>query len=105
MGEKAVGYSNEGYQATSRRVSRLSRHAEKRAQQRCISQASLPLVLAYGQREFDGHGGISYLMTSDSIASLRQAVGQTPRVDALAGVYAVVSVEDSTVITVGHRFG
>lgn len=52
MGKKAVGYSNESYQATSRRVSRLSSHAEKRAR-----------------------------------------------------VYAVVSVEDSTVITVGHRFG
>ncbi len=101
----AVSYSNEGYQASSRRESRLSRHAEKRAQQRCISKASLPLVLAYGQREFDGKGGIRYLMTSDSIASLRQAVGHTQRVDALAGVYAVVSAEDSTVITVGHRVG
>lgn len=27
------------------------------------------------------------------------------RVSRLAGVYAVVSAEDSTLITVGHRFG
>lgn len=100
-----MGYGNEGYQATSRRVSRVSRHAEKRAQQRCIDKASLPLVLAYGQREFDGQGGIRYLMTANSIESLRRAVGHTQRVDALAGVYAVVSAEDSTLITVGHRFG
>ena len=100
-----MGYSNEGYQATSRRVSRVSRHAEKRGQQRCIDNATLPLVLAYGQREFDGQGGIRYLMTADSIASLRRAVGHTQRIDALTGVYAVVSTEDSTVITVGHRFG
>ncbi len=67
--------------------------------------ARAALVLAYGQREFDGQGGIRYLMTADSIASLRRAVGHTQRVDALAGVYAVVSAEDSTLITVGHRFG
>lgn len=98
-----MSYSNESYQATNRRLGRLSLHASKRAQQRCIDKTSLPLVLAYGKREFDGQGGIRYLMTSDSIASLRRAVGQTQRVDALAGVYAVVSAEDSTVITVGHR--
>lgn len=99
----AVGYSNEGYQANNRRLARVSRHAEKRAQQRCIDKRSLLLVLAYGQREFDGQGGIRYLMTADS--SLRRAVGHTLRVKALAGAYAGVSAEDSTLITVGHRFG
>lgn len=44
-------------------------------------------------------------MTADSIASLQRAVGHTQRVEALAGMYAVVSAEDSTLITVGHRFG
>lgn len=101
----AVGYGNECYQANNRRLARVSQHAEKRAQQRCIDKTSLPPVLAYGQREFDGQGGIRYLMTADSIASLRRAVGHTQRVEALAGVYAVVSAEDSTLITVGHRFG
>lgn len=100
-----MSYSNEGYQANSRRPARVSRHAEKRAQQRCIDKTSIPLVLAYGQREFDGQGGIRYLMTAVSIAFLRRAVGHTQRVEALAGVYAVVSTEDSTLITVGHRFG
>lgn len=103
MEVNAVGYSNQDYQSTSRRLARLSRHADKRAQQRCIDKASLPLVLAYGQREFDGKGGIRYLMTSDSVASLQRAVGRTQQVEALAGVYAVVSTEDNTVITVGHR--
>lgn len=100
-----MSYSNQNFQSSNRRISQLSRHAEKRAQQRCIDKASLPLVLAYGQREFDGQGGIRYLMTADSIAYLRRAVGHTQRVDALAGVYAIVSAEDSTLITVGHRFG
>lgn len=101
----AVGYSNEGYQANNRRVARVSRHSEKRAQQRFIDKTSLPLVLAYGRQEFHGQGGIRYLMTADSIASLRRAVGHTQRVEALACVYAVVSAEDSTLISVGHRFG
>lgn len=98
-----MGYSNEDYQANSRRLARLPRRADKRAQQRCIVKASLPLVLAYGQREFDGKGGIRYLMASDSVASLQRAVGRTQQVEAPAGVYAVVSTEDNTVITVGHR--
>jgi hypothetical protein len=66
--------------------------------------AILPLLLAYGQREFDGKGCIRYLMTSDALDTLCRAVGRTKQVQALAGVYAVVSVEDRTVLTIGHRY-
>ena len=79
---------------------KASRHAEKRAQQRGVEQAALPLLLAYGKREFDGRGGVRYMMTADSVASLRRVVGNTQQVERLAGVYAVVSADDSTVI---HR--
>jgi hypothetical protein len=89
--------------ARSRRTS-ISQHANKRAQQRGIDKAALPLLLAYGRREFDGKGGIRYLMTSDSLATLRRAVGRTKQVEALAGLYAVVSATDQTVITMGHRY-
>lgn len=61
-------------------------------------------MLAYGEREFDGEGAVRYLMTSHSMACLQKAVGRTPQVEALAGVYAVVSVDDERVITIGHRF-
>jgi hypothetical protein len=98
-----MSYSNHQYERNPRK-SQLSRHAGVRAQQRGINTASIPLVLAYGHREFDGHGAVRYLMTSDSVASLTKAVGYTPQVEALAGVYAVVSVEDERVITIGHRF-
>lgn len=98
-----MAYSNQHYQSTSRHTGHLSRHADKRAQQRGIEIMSVPLVLAYGKREFDGKGGVRYLMTAESIASLRRAVGRTQQVEALAGVYAVVSAEDQTVITLGHR--
>jgi len=88
--------------ARSRRIS-ISQHANWRAQQRGIDKTALPLPLAYGQREFDGKGGIRYLMTSDSLETLSRAVGRTKQVEALAGVYAVVSATDQTVITMGHR--
>lgn len=98
-----MSYSNSNYEPSRRQRVALSRHADKRAQQRGIDYASVPLVLAYGRREFDGRGGVRYLMTEDSVASLRRAVGKTQQVEALAGVYAVVSAEDETVITIGHR--
>jgi hypothetical protein len=96
-------YGNVQYERTQRK-SQLSRHAAVRAQQRGINSASIPLVIAYGHKEFDGNGAIRDLMTTDAVASLQKAVGRTPQVEALAGVYAVVSVEDERVITVGHRF-
>lgn len=97
-------YGNQHYLAKRQLKAQLSRHADMRAQQRGIDQNSVGLVLAYGEREFDGHGGQRYLMTEKAMASLRRAVGKTPQVEALAGVYAVVSTEDPTVITLGHRF-
>lgn len=98
-----MSYNNRGFQSTRERRVSMSNHADKRARQRGIDKTALPLLLAYGQREFDGRGGIRYLMTSDSLDALSRAVGRTKQVEALAGVYAVVSPEDQTVITMGHR--
>ena len=82
----------------------LSKHAQKRSAQRGISKQCLPLLLGFGEPEYDGRGGIRYLMTADSIKRLRGAVGTTQQVENLAGAYAVLSVEDQTVITLGHRY-
>ena len=103
--ETILTYGNHHYEPTSRQKASLSRHADKRAQQRGIDQVAVPLVLAYGKREFDGRGGVRYVMTDDAMTVLRRAVGRSQQVDALAGVYAVVSAEDQTVITIGHRHG
>lgn len=99
-----MGYSNQGFESSRQRRAALSRHACKRAQQRGIDQAALPLLLAYGQREYDGNGAVRYLMTAESLSNLTRVVGRTKHVEALAGVYAVVSAEDNTIITVGHRY-
>lgn len=98
-----MAHTNQHFESTRSRRAILSRHAGKRAQQRGIDQGALPLLLAYGHREHDGVGGIRYLMTDSAMAALTRAVGRTKQVEALAGVYAVVSADDGTVITIGHR--
>lgn len=82
---------------------RLTRHAARRAQQRAVSKACIPLVRAYGRRQYDGRGGVTYLMTWDAIDALIRAVGRTSAIERLVGVYIVVDAEDErAVITVGH---
>ena len=87
----------------SRTKRELSLHARKRSRQRGLSQGSAALVVAFGEPEYDHQGGIRYLMTAKSLENLRRTVGNTQQVDALAGVYAVVSANDPTVITLAHR--
>lgn len=99
-----MSISNETYQSTSSAKREFSKHALKRGRQRGISALSVRLVKAFGEQEFDGMGGIRYFMTSSAVNNLRQVVGSTQQVDALTGVYAVVSATDDTVITVGHRY-
>jgi len=85
------------------RAIRISRHARTRAQQRAISTKCIPLVKAFGRREHDGHGAVRYLMTKDAIATLEEVVGRSAGLARLAGVYIVVSADDGTLITIGHR--
>ena len=82
---------------------KASAHASKRLQQRGIPNGCVPLILNYGMSEHDGKGGIRYLMTADVIERLYTILGKTKQISDLAGVYAVVSAEDGTVLTVGHR--
>lgn len=82
----------------------LSRHAARRVRQRGFTDASVNLILAFGEKEFDGQGALRYLMTARAMAALSRAVGHTAQVEALQGAYAVLSVDGSTVITVGHRY-
>lgn len=94
---------NAHYLPRSRTKRELSLHARKRGCQRGISPESAALVVAFGEPEHDNHGGVRYLMTAKSVESLRRAVGNSQKVDALAGVYAVVSATEPTIITVAHR--
>lgn len=96
--------SNAHYDSIARRKIELSRHAQKRGQQRAIPQDSVPLILAYGERSHDGQGGIRYLMTDKAVNGLSRVVGYSQKLAALSGCYAVVSADnEQTVITIGHR--
>jgi hypothetical protein len=81
----------------------LSLHARKRACQRGIPPGSAALIVAFGEKEHDNRGGIRFLMTSKAMENLRRVVGNGKKVDALAGVYAVVSATEPTIITLAHR--
>lgn len=96
--------SNANCQPVSDTKNMFSKHALKRVRQRGLSALVVRLVTAFGKKEFDGQGGIRYCMTPTAINELRRAVGSTQQVDALSGVYAVVSATDNTVITVGHLY-
>jgi len=100
-----LSISNANYRPDRDRKAQVSRHAQRRSQQRGIGEGVLPLILAYGERSHDGQGGVRCLMTDKAMATLVRAVGRTQRIDALAGAYAVLSADDEqVVITVGHRY-
>lgn len=96
--------SNAAYQSSSLHKTEVSRHAQKRAQQRGLSQEQVPIIRAYGEPEHDGRGGIRYLMTDKAMARLVRALGRNQCIDGLAGAYVVVSADDGTVITISHRY-
>lgn len=99
-----MAFENSYVVRTSRLKREASAHARKRMAQRGVGDVDLRLVLAFGEETHDGRGGVRYTMTSAAMDRLRAAVGHTPKVDRLAGVYAVLSTEDGAVITVGHRY-
>lgn len=94
---------NSHYLPNSRIKQEMSLHARKRGCQRGISQGAATLVVAFGEKQYDNCGGVRYLMTEKALENLRRVVGNSQKVDALAGVYAVVSATDSTIITLAHR--
>ena len=83
---------------------KASVHASKRLQQRGISNGCVSLILAFGTQEHDGMGGVRYLMTTSSIERMCSTLGKTKQISDMAGMYAVVSAADGTVVTVGHRY-
>lgn len=82
---------------------KVSNHAKTRMQQRGITQDYLPLVLGYGQKEYDGRGGVRYFMSERSIKKLEKLFGPAQWLDKIRGVYAVVNVGNDAVLTVAHR--
>ena len=84
--------------------SKASRPASQRTQQRGINNGCIPMILAFGTKEHDSMGGIRFLMTTSAIERMYAALGKTKQIAGMAGMYAVVSADDGTVMTVGHRY-
>jgi hypothetical protein len=97
--------TNSTYQSSLNGKIVLSKHANQRSQQRGIKENCIPLLVAYGEKSYDGDGGIRYLMTSRAIQALRSVIGESSKIQSLEGVYAVMdSATGTTVITAGHRY-
>jgi hypothetical protein len=103
MYDLRMSYGNLNYESNRVHRSKFSKHAAARSQQRGISQVAVPLIKAYGEQEFDGNGGVRYLLTSRSVAKLERLLGHSQHLDALAGAYVVASAENGHIITLGHR--
>ena len=55
-----------------------TRHAEIRAQQRCIPPMVDQLLDLYGQEEHDGHGAVVLYLSKHSIRSMERDMGRRP---------------------------
>lgn len=81
-----------------------TKHAEIRAQQRCIPPLVDQLLDLYGQEEYDGHGAVVIYLNKNSIRNMEKDLGRRPvsRLAEWFDAYKVKSVDGRT-ITVGHR--
>jgi len=79
---------------------RLTKHAKRRAAQRCISPNDLDLILLYGTEIPDRKGEAYLLRKKDVDTAIRSLKGRIQRLEKLTGCAAVLSGED--VITTYH---
>ena len=97
--------TNLGFESNRQRRAVLTRHAQKRVAQRGLPRESVDVIRTFGERTYDGHGGVRHLMTRAAVERLARVVGRSQQLDALAGAYIVVSADDdSVVITASHRY-
>lgn len=83
----------------------MTRHAHKRSAQRGFTRDSVELIRTFGERSYDGQGGIRCLMTRAAIERLGCVLGRSQQLEALAGSYVVLSADDdAVVITASHRY-
>ena len=82
----------------------LSKHAEIRMQQRGLPRRVINWLVAYGQIDHQGGGSELYYFNKKARFAIKKDLGR----DALSGfskcLNAYMVCNDSTVITVGHRY-
>lgn len=79
-------------------------HAMQRAQQRGVPPLIQDWLLAYGEENYDGHGGIIRFFTGSCIRKMERDFGREPvrRMSEFLNCYLVESI-DGAVVTVGRR--
>ncbi len=85
----------------------LSKHAQKRGQQRGLTTFDIQVIREFATRTHDGRGGVRYLFDSKAQKRcLRQTRGMF-KSDYLRGAYVVDAANDlgasQITVTVGHR--
>lgn len=96
--------SNASYLPNREEKIRISRHAKTRCRQRGGKEIHVPLIKNFGEASYDGKGAKRYCMTRAAMNSLYRALGHTKQMEALEGLYIVLSHDDNTVITYGHLY-
>ena len=84
---------------------RMTRHADRRAQQRGVPPVVIDWLIAYGEAAFDGRGGVVRYFDRQAIRRLERDVGRAllRRMSEFLRCYVVETSSDGTVITVGKR--
>lgn len=84
----------------------MTNHASIRSQQRGIPPLIREWLMDFGEEIYDHQGAIIYFFNRDSRRKLERNFGRESvrRFHEWLDAYAVVSVKDGTLITVGKRY-
>jgi hypothetical protein len=85
---------------------KYSQHAAIRAQQRGVPPLIAAWLVQFGEKAFDGNGGVIRYFTRENIRRMEREVGATPirRLSEYLGCYLVQGATDGQIITMGKRY-
>ena len=82
-----------------------TKHAETRCQQRGISKEAVSLILTYGRKKYDHHGGVVHYLDHKTKGLLLNKHSEVKtNLDKQLKLYVVTSAKSGQVITTGHRY-
>ena len=79
----------------------MTKHAEKRAQQRCISDKNIAYLEKFGCKQYDSHGAIKIFFNKYSKRKMRYQGINLPQ--NLENMYIVKACDNGEIITTGYR--
>jgi hypothetical protein len=83
----------------------LTKHAEKRMNQRGISKEMMELIYEHGREQYDHRGGVRIMLTKKMIGLLVKRLPKLKKMfERVKSTYLVISSNDGAVITAGHLY-